>query len=259
MGELDKQEAQKAMRLYTLKSKGAQPETQIKVTSDTPPKIEAQPHENSVGTWLSATISKRKTTHKTTAKRPPTQTTIGEFYLQEDNEDNNESEPKRPKSEKHAFTTSVQERVDYNEETINLIDETMNMCRKETPGSIAMIVDSGASHIACIAECHLQHLQKLRNNSMCKARSKDHCYWNWITYHRMVPPPRFYLSRRRITALFTRIETTHGERMHCRVYRQIFQIQSYGLPSTCTYRIQISTSHIMTRQHTTGAASFYYE
>jgi hypothetical protein len=147
IGELDKQEAQKTMRLSTLKSKGTQPETQVKVPSDTPPKIEAPPHENSVGTWLSATISKRKTTHKTTAKRPSTQTTIDDFYLQEDHEDDNESEPKRPKLEKHAFTTSVQEQVDYNEETINLIDETMNMCRKEIPGSIAMIVDSGASHI----------------------------------------------------------------------------------------------------------------
>ena len=86
MGELDKQEAQKAMHLSTLKSKGAQPETRIKVPSDTPPKIEAQPREYSVGTWLSETISKRKTTHKTTAKRPPTQTFIDNFYLQKDNQ-----------------------------------------------------------------------------------------------------------------------------------------------------------------------------
>jgi hypothetical protein len=164
MGELDKQEAQKAMRLSTLKSKGAQPETQIKVPSDTPPKIEAQPHENSVGTWLSETISKRKTTHKTTAKRPPTQTFIDDFYLQEDNEDDNEPEPKRSKSEKHAFTTSVQERVDYNEETINLIDETMNMFRKEIPGSIAMIVDSGASHILLRQE-HAHVLQNVICNT----------------------------------------------------------------------------------------------
>ena len=41
MGELDKQEAQKAMRLSTLNSKDAQPETQIKEMSDTPLKIES--------------------------------------------------------------------------------------------------------------------------------------------------------------------------------------------------------------------------
>jgi hypothetical protein len=110
------------------------------------------------------TISKRKATQKTTAKRPPTQTTIDDFYLQEDNEDDNEPEPKRPKSEKHAFTTSVQERDDYNEETINLIDETMNMFRKEIPGSIAMIVDSGASHILLRQE-HAHVLQNVICNT----------------------------------------------------------------------------------------------
>jgi hypothetical protein len=120
MGELEKQEVRKETRHSTLKSKGAQPETQIKSTSDTPPKIEAQPHENSVGTGLLETISKRKAAQKTTATTPPpSQTTLDDFYLQEDNEDDDEPEPKRTKSEKHTFTTSVQKQDDYNAEAIN--------------------------------------------------------------------------------------------------------------------------------------------
>ncbi len=164
MGELEKQETRKATRRSTLNSKGAQPETQIKSTSDSPPKIEAQPHENSVGTWLLETISKRKAAQKTTATRPPSQTTLDDFYLQEDNENDDEPEPKRTMSEKNAFTTSVQERDDYNAETINLIDETMDMFREEIPGSIAMIVDSGTSHILLRQE-HAHVLQNVICNT----------------------------------------------------------------------------------------------
>ena len=43
-------------------------------------------------------------------------------------------------------------------ETINLIDETLAVCKKDIPGSISMIVDSGASHILLRQEhAHVLH------------------------------------------------------------------------------------------------------
>jgi hypothetical protein len=47
---------------------------------------------------------------------------------------------------------------DHLAETINPIDETLAMCRDEIPGSITMIVDSGASHILLRQEhAHVLH------------------------------------------------------------------------------------------------------
>jgi hypothetical protein len=43
-----------------------------------------------------------------------------------------------------ALTTG---NTDSQAETINLIDSTLAMCKKDIPGSISMIVDSGASQI----------------------------------------------------------------------------------------------------------------
>ncbi len=43
-------------------------------------------------------------------------------------------------------------------ETINLIDETIAMCKDDIPGSISMIVDSGASHVLVRQEhAHVLH------------------------------------------------------------------------------------------------------
>jgi hypothetical protein len=43
----------------------------------------------------------------------------------------------------HVFTTSSNAKDDHLAETINLVDETLAMCRDDIPGSITMIVDSG--------------------------------------------------------------------------------------------------------------------
>jgi hypothetical protein len=149
IGELEKQEARKATRLSTLRSMGDQPENQIQSTSDSPPKIEAQPHKNSVGAWLlEATAgNKRKTARKTTAISPLSQTTLDDFYRKDENNHVDEPKSKRTKTEKQALTASALARDDYNAETINLIDETIDMFTEKIPGSMAMIMDSGASHI----------------------------------------------------------------------------------------------------------------
>jgi hypothetical protein len=47
----------------------------------------------------------------------------------------------------NAFTISSGTRNDDLAETINLIDETIAMCKDDIPGSISMIVDSGASYV----------------------------------------------------------------------------------------------------------------
>ncbi len=237
------------MRLSTLKSKGAQPEIQIKVTSDTPPKIEAQSAKEKLR------IKQKQRDHQ--PRQPSTTFTCKKITKTTTNPILN-APSQRSTHLQHQFKN---ESITTKKPSTSLtkrwpclgrryLDQLQWLCC----GFRRISHLTATRTCACFAECHLQHLQKLRNNNMCKARSKDHCYWNWITHHRTIPPPSIYLSRWRITALFTRLEPTHGERMHCRVYRQNFQTESYGLPSTCPYRIQISPSHIMARHHTTGAA-----
>ena len=60
----------------------------------------------------------------------------------------------------NAFTTSSRTRSDDIAETINLIDETIAMCKPDIPGSIGMIVDSGASHVLVRQE-HAHVLQNV--------------------------------------------------------------------------------------------------
>ena len=60
----------------------------------------------------------------------------------------------------NAFTTSSRTRSDEIAETINLIDETIAMCKPDIPGSISMIVDSGASHVL-IRQEHAHVLQNV--------------------------------------------------------------------------------------------------
>ena len=58
----------------------------------------------------------------------------------------------------NAFTISSGTGNDDLAETINLIDETIAMCKDDIPGSISMIVDSGASHILMRQEhAHVLH------------------------------------------------------------------------------------------------------
>ena len=94
----------------------------------------------------------RKTARKTTSSNPPSQTTIDEFYRKTDNTDDDETQSKRLKEDTHmvdtnAFTISSGTGNDDLAETINLIDETIAMCKDDIPGSISMIVDSGASNV----------------------------------------------------------------------------------------------------------------
>jgi hypothetical protein len=136
MGELEKQEARKAARLSTRKSKGAQPEDRAQATSESPPKIEAIPHKYSVGAWLmeatagtAGNTRTRKTARKTTVINPLlSQTTIDDFYRRNDDNDDDETKSKRLKEDKDAFATSTRTKDDYQAETINLIDETLDMC-----------------------------------------------------------------------------------------------------------------------------------
>ena len=60
----------------------------------------------------------------------------------------------------NAFTTSSRTRSNDIAETINLIDETLAMCKKDIPGSISVIVYSGASHILLRQE-HAHVLQNV--------------------------------------------------------------------------------------------------
>ena len=60
----------------------------------------------------------------------------------------------------NAFTSSSRNRSDDIAETINLIDETIAMCKPDIPGSISMIVDSGASHVLVRQE-HTHVLQNV--------------------------------------------------------------------------------------------------
>ncbi len=85
----------------------------------------------------------RRTARKTTSSSPLSQTTIDEFYPQKDGNDDEETKSKRLKNDTHtvdahAFTTSSGARDDYLAETINLIDETLAMCKKDISGSISM-------------------------------------------------------------------------------------------------------------------------
>ncbi len=78
----------------------------------------------------------RKTARKTTSSNPLSQTTIDEFYPKKDGNDNEETKSKRLKNDTHtvdthAFTTSSGARDDHLAETINLIDETLAMCKKD--------------------------------------------------------------------------------------------------------------------------------
>ncbi len=138
MGELEKRDARKAGRV-TRKSKGAQLKTQA--TSESPPKIETIQHTFSVGAWLlGATIGNTramKTARKTTSSNPLSQTTIDEFYRKNEGNDDDETKTKRLKDDTHtedthAFTTSSRAKDDHLAETINLIDETIAMCRDDT-------------------------------------------------------------------------------------------------------------------------------
>jgi hypothetical protein len=76
-----------------------------------------------------------------------------------------ETKSKRLKDDMHtidtnAFTISSRTRSDDIAETINLIDETVAMCKDDIPGSISMIVDSGASHVLVRQE-HAHVLQNV--------------------------------------------------------------------------------------------------
>ncbi len=105
----------------------------------------------------------RTTAPKTTSSNPLSQTTIDEFYPKKDGNDDEESKSKRLKNDTHtvdthAFTISSGARDDHLAETINLIDETLAMCKKDILGSISMIVDSGASDILLRREhAHVLH------------------------------------------------------------------------------------------------------
>jgi hypothetical protein len=169
MGELEKQEARKVARA-TRKSKGAQPENQTQTTSESPPKIETIPHTFSIGAWLlDATKDNtrvRKTVRKTTSNTPLSQTTIDEFYRKKDGNDDEETKSKRLKDNAHAEDThAFTSRAKYDNlaETINLIDETLDVCRDDIPGSITMIVDSGASQISPIYDGPVQSERNKRS------------------------------------------------------------------------------------------------
>jgi hypothetical protein len=166
IGELEKQEARKAARA-TRNLKGAQSENRTQTSSESPPKIETISHTFSVGAWLlDATKNNtraRKTARKTTSSNPLSQTTIDEFYCKKDGNDDQETKSKRLKDDTHtvdthAFTTSSSAKDDHLAETINLIDETLAMCKDDIPGSISIIVDSSASHdsgFKCITNRHM--------------------------------------------------------------------------------------------------------
>jgi hypothetical protein len=100
IGELERQAARRTARA-TRNSKGSQ--------SENPPKIESIPHTFSVGAWLlDATKNNtrmRKTARKTTSSSV-SQTTIDEFF-HKDNADDDPSQSKRLKDDKHAFTTAT--------------------------------------------------------------------------------------------------------------------------------------------------------
>ncbi len=58
----------------------------------------------------------------------------------------------------HTRSTRTHSQYHLEPETINLIDETLAMSKKDIPGSISMIVDSGASHILLRQEhAHVLH------------------------------------------------------------------------------------------------------
>ncbi len=197
----------------------------------------------------------RKTARKTTSNSV-SQTTIDEFF-HKDNADDDTSQSKRLKDDKHAFTTATMDnerpepiewvtpppdpyplaetkskrlnldthtidtnaftissrtRSDDIAETINLIDETIAMCKDDIPGSINMIVDSGASHVLVRQE-HAHVLQniifdnsknELCNNQMRLARSYPHSYRHGFTHHRAIPHPGLHLSQPRVTTLIAR-------------------------------------------------------
>jgi hypothetical protein len=107
--------------------------------------------QTTINAWLieatAGNTMTRKTARKTTAINPLSQTTIDDFYRRNDDNDDDEPKSKRLKEDKHAFTASSSAKDDLQAETINLINETLKMCREDKPGSITMIVDSGASHI----------------------------------------------------------------------------------------------------------------
>jgi hypothetical protein len=166
IGELEKPAARKAARA-TWNSKGAQSENRTQTSSESPPKIETIPHTFSAGAWLlDATKNNtraRKTARKTTSTNLLSQTTIDEFYRKKDDDDDEETKSKRLKDgthtvDTHAFTTSSSANNDHLADTINLIDETLVMCRDDIPGSITMIVDSSASRILLRQEhAHVLH------------------------------------------------------------------------------------------------------
>ncbi len=115
----------------------------------------------------------RKTARKTTSNALA-QITIDEFF-RKNNTDDDETQSKRLKDDTHtvdtnAFTVSYGARNDDLAETINLIDETVAMCKDDIPGSISMIVDSGASHVLVRQEhAHVLH------NVTCDERLQELC------------------------------------------------------------------------------------
>jgi hypothetical protein len=166
IGELEKQAARRAARA-TRNSKGAQLQSRTQTSFKRPPKIETIPHTFSVGAWLlDATKNNtrmRKTARKTTSSNLLSQTTIDEFFCKPDNTDDDETQSKQLKEDTHtvdtnAFTIASGTGNDDLAETINLIDETIAMCKDDIPGSISMIVDSGASHVLVRQEhAHVLH------------------------------------------------------------------------------------------------------
>jgi hypothetical protein len=145
----------------------SQTENRTQTTSESPPKIETIPHTFSVDAWLlDATKDNtraKKPVRKMTSSNPLSQTSIDAFYRKKDGNDVEETKSKRLKDDTHtvdthAFTTSSRAKDDHLAETINLIDETLAMCRDDIPGSITMIVDSDASHILLRHEpAHVLH------------------------------------------------------------------------------------------------------
>jgi hypothetical protein len=271
MGELEKQAARKAARA-TRESKGAQPKNRTQTTSESPPKIETIPHTFSVGAWLlDATKDNtraRKTACKTTSSSLLSQTTIDEFYREKDGNDDEETKSKRLKDDTHtvdthAFTTSSRAKDDHLAETINLIDETFAMCRDDIPGSITMIVDSGASHILLRHEhAHVLH-NVICDNSKSYATIK--CAKQGVVLT-AIGTGSLNIGRFCLQAFICRDnELQHSllglnplTARGCTAQFTNIQAKSHGLPPTYPSGIQISPSNVMARDNTAGASRDHY-
>jgi hypothetical protein len=129
-----------------------------------------------------------------------------EFYEKVCDWDWNEIDEHIPTATMHAkerdTTALTTDNTDSQAETINLIGSTLAMCKKDIPGSISMIVDSGASHILLRQE----HAQVLHNFTCdnSKTRSYPHGYRHGFTNHRTISHPGLHMPQPRVTTLFTK-------------------------------------------------------